>query len=143
MKHPLTKLLAITLAVTLFPVSQLQARLDQDRPDKNRHKGSPDAEMRVAHMSRALDLSDEQSVLLLELFQAVDEERQALREQAMLQVKPQICELLLTTHSEVNKILDEEQLLKLEEMKADRGSRSGRGPGRGMHDLDCSEFEQD
>lgn len=137
MKYPINTLLAITLAVALFPASQLQAR-----PDRARHHGSPDAEMRVAHMSRALELSDEQSVLLLELFQAVDEERQALREQAMLQVKPQICELLLTTESEVNKILDEEQLLKLEDMKADRGSRSDRGPGRGMHNLDCSEFEQ-
>ena len=43
----------------------------------------------------------------------------------------------------LNMILDDEQLLKLEEMKADRESGGGRGPGRGMHDLDCSEFEQD
>lgn len=136
MNHPITTVLAITLALALFPAGQLQAQ-----PDKARHHGPPDAEMRVAHMSRALELSDEQSARLLVVFQAVDEERQALHEQVMLQMKPQICELQLATRAEVNEILDAEQLARLEDMKARRESNNNRRGWRGMHDLDCSAFE--
>ena len=136
MKYPITTLLTITLMVTLFAASQLKAG-----PDRGRHHSRPDAEMRVAHMSSALGLSDEQSAQLLELFQAVDEERRALHEQTMERMKPQFCELQLATHAELERILDEEQLAQLEEMKASRESDSDRRRSRGMHDLDCSEFE--
>ena len=131
MKYPITTLLATTLAFTLFAAGQLQAR----------HHGPPDAEMRVAHMSIALELSDEQSAQLLELFQAVDEERRAMHEQTMELMKPQICELQLATRAELKVILDEEQLAQLEEMKASRESDNDRRKWRGMHDLDCSAFD--
>jgi len=136
MKFPITTLLTTTLAVTLFAAGQLQAR-----PDMARHHGRPDAEMRVAHMSSALGLSDEQSAQLLELFQAVDEERRALHAQTMEQMKPQICELQLTTRTAVGEILDDEQQAQLEEMKASHESDKGHHRSRGMHDLDCSSFE--
>ena len=136
MKYPITTLLATTLAFTLFAAGQLQAR-----PDMARHHGRPDAEMRVAHMSSALGLSDEQSAQLLELFQSVDEERRALHAQTMEQMKPQICELQLATRAKLEVILDEEQLAQLEEMKASRESDNDRRKWRGMHDLDCSAFE--
>ncbi len=133
MKYPIATLLTITLAVTLFAASQLQAGSDRDR----RH-GPPDAEMRVAHMSRALELSDEQSAQLLDLFQAVDEERRAMHEQTMELMKPQICELKLATQTELEGILDEVQLAEMEEMKAMRESDNDHRRWRGMHDLDCS-----
>jgi hypothetical protein len=125
--------LVITLAATLFPVSQLLAQLDQSR-----HRGPPSAEMRLAHMSRALELSDEQSVRLLEVFQAVEEERQALHEQALQEMKPQICELQLATREEIGEILDDEQLVRLDEMKAGHKPGNRHGGWRGMLDLDCS-----
>ena len=136
MKYPITTLLTTTLVVTLFATGQLQAR-----PDMARHHGRPDAEMRVAHMSSALGLSDEQSAQLLELFQSVDEERRAMHEQAMELMKPQICELQLATRAKLEVILDEEQLAQLEEMKASHESDKGHHRSRGMHDLDCSAFE--
>lgn len=133
MIHSCSKSLFVFLAIALWPVSSLQAQ-----PDKARHHGPPDAEMRIAHLTRALDLSDEQSAELLEVFQAVDEERQALRQQAMQQMKPKICELQLATEAEINRILDDEQLAGLEEIKADKKSQHSRGGWRGTHDLDCS-----
>ena len=136
MKHPITPLLTTILAVTVFAAGQLQAR-----PDMARHHGRPDAEMRVAHMSSALGLSDQQSAQLLELFQDVDEERRAMHEQTMELMKPQICELQLETWTAVNKILDDDQQFQLEEMKASRESDKGHHRSRGMHDLDCSAFE--
>ena len=137
MNQASTLLLTITLALALFPLSQLQAG-----SDRGRNHGPPDAEMRVARMSRFLELSDEQSARLLELFQAVDEERQALHEQAMLQLKPQICEIQASTRAGVSEILDEEQLAQMDEMMALHESKGRKGrKGRGMQDLDCSEFE--
>jgi hypothetical protein len=136
MKQPINTFLAFALAVALLPVSQLQAQ-----PDERRHRGQPGAEMRVAHLTRALNLSDQQSADLLEVFQAVDEERKALRQQAAQQIKPQICELQQATKDEISRILDEEQLAKLEEIKSGREQkREGRG-GRGMRDVDCSDVE--
>jgi len=136
MNQTMTTLLATTLALALFPASQLQAQ-----PDQARHHGPPDAEMRVSHMSRALELSEEQSARLLEVFQAVDEERQALHEQVMLQMKPQLCERQLATRAEVQEILDAEQLAILEDKKARRESNNNRKNWRGMRDLDCSAYE--
>ena len=94
--------------------------------------------MRVAHLSRVLGLSDDQSISLLEVFQAVDEERRAMHEQTMELMKPQICELKLATQAELEGILDEVQLAELEEMKAMRESDNDHRRWRGMHDLDCS-----
>ena len=133
MKYPITTLLTITLVVTLFAASQLQAG-----SDRGRHRGPPDAEMRVAHMSSVLDLSDEQSASLLQLFQAVDEERRAVHEQTMELMKPQICEIQLATRAELEGILDEVQLAQLEDMMAGRKSDNDHRRSRGMHDLDCS-----
>lgn len=133
MKHYKITLIAITLATTLLPVSQLQAQ-----PDASRHHGPPSAETRLAHMSRVLELSDEQSARLLEVFQVVDEERQALHEQALQQMKPQMCELQLATRAEIGEILDQEQLAKLDDMKARHKPDNGHRGWRGMHDLDCS-----
>lgn len=134
MNHPTPSLLAITLVLSI--TSQLQAQ-----PDQARHQGPPDAETRVAHLTGALELSDQQSARLLEVFQAVDEERQALREQAMLQMKPQICELQLATREEIHQILNEEQLAKLETIMAKRKSDGAHRQWRGAHDLDCSAYE--
>ena len=138
MTHLFSKLLFVFLAVVLLPAANLQAQ-----PDQARRHGPPDAEMRVAHLTRALDLSDEQSARLLEVFQAVDEERQALRQQAMMQMKPQICELQLATRAEIGSILDAEQMARLEEIKAGKKPARARGGWRGEHELDCSEFEGD
>lgn len=136
MKHPITALFALTLSFILIPAGPLQAQ-----PDRARHHGPPDAEMRVAHLTRALELSDQQAVRLLEVLQAVDEERQALRQQAMLEMKPQICELQLATEEEIQLILDQEQLAKMEEIMASHKSDSPHRQWRRVHDLDCSEFE--
>lgn len=134
MSHPFTTLLTTTLAIVLIPAASLQAQ-----PNKARHHGPPDAEMRVAHLTRALELSDQQSADLLEVFQAVDEERRALRQQALLQMKPQICELRQATEEEINTILDDEQLVKLEEIKANHERGRGRRDWHAINEMDCSD----
>ncbi len=136
MIHILNKPLFIFLAIALLPATSLQAQ-----PDQNRYQGRPDAEMRVARLSRALDLSDEQSLQLLEVFQAVDAERQALRRQARLQMKPQICALQLTTVAKISHILDEEQMTRLEDFRASQKLPRARGGQHRPQREDCSDFE--
>ena len=120
----------------LLPAAGLQAQ-----PDQNRYQGPPDAEMRVARLSRTLNLSDEQSLELLEVFQAVDAERQALRQQATLQMKPQICELQLTTLAKMNHILDEAQMARLEDFRASQKPPRAHGGQHRPQREDCSDFE--
>jgi hypothetical protein len=138
MKHKMTTFLATALALALVPAGQLQAQ-----PDKRKHHRSPGAEMRVAHLTRALELSDEQSAQLLEVFQAVDQERMALRQQVAQQMKPQFCELKQATEEEISRILDDDQLARLEEIKSERQTDRPRGGWREDHDLDCSDGAAD
>ena len=108
--------------------------------DRGAHHGPADAETRVAHMTRMLDLSDEQSAELLEIMQAVDRERMALHEQAYQELEPEICALQRNVAEEINKILTDDQLDLLEARKSEREQdRFGRS-WRGMQ-LDCSAYE--
>ncbi len=136
MIHILNKPLIIFLAVALLPAASLQAQ-----PDQGWRQGPPDAEMRVARLTRALELSDEQSLELLKVFQAIDAERQALRQQATLQMTPQICELQLETVAEINRILDEDQMARLEDFRAKQKPARAHGSQRRPQLEDCSNFE--
>jgi Spy/CpxP family protein refolding chaperone len=141
MKHLNSKRLVLVLLIALFPASVLQAQHNQSW-----QHGPPDAETRVAHLTSALDLSDEQSADLLAFFQTTDQERLALREQMIQEMAPQICALRADTEAELARILSPEQLALMEELKADRqqrgqGKRHNRNTGtdwQGMPDLDCS-----
>jgi hypothetical protein len=141
MNHTNSKRLVLTLLLALLPASLLQAQNNQAR-----QHGPPDAETRVAHLTTALDLSDEQSADLLVFFQTADQERLALREQMIQEMAPQICALRADTDAELARILNQEQLALMEELKANRkqrgqGKRQNRNTGmdwQGMPDLDCS-----
>lgn len=127
--------------VVLLLTGAAHAQTGHKRPDHFR--GPPDAEQRVAHLSRALDLSDEQSVRLLEVFQAADEEKAVLHEMAREQMKPQICALRLGVEAELREILTPQQLSELDEIKAGR-EPTGRGRRAAfVEDMDCSAYQQD
>jgi len=141
MKHSNSKRLVLALLIALLPASLLQAQSSQ-----NWHHGPPDAETRVARLTTALDLSDEQSAELLAFFQTMDQERLALREQMIQEMVPQICAHRADTEAELARILSQEQLALMEELKANRpqrgqGNRQNRNTRmdwQGMPDIDCS-----
>ncbi len=141
MKLSNSKRLVLTLMIALLPASALQAQSNQSL-----HHGPPDAETRVAHLTSALDLSDEQSAELLAFFQTMDQERLALREQMIQEMAPQICALRADTEAELARILSQEQLALMEELKANRQqrgqgkrhNRNTRMDWQGMPDIDCS-----
>jgi Spy/CpxP family protein refolding chaperone len=108
--------------------------------DRGAHHGPADAETRVAHMTRMLDLSDEQSAELLEVMQAVDRERMALHEQAYQDMEPEICALQLNVAAEIRTILSEDQMAILEARRNEREKDRLGKSWRGMP-LDCSAYE--
>lgn len=108
--------------------------------DQGGHHGPVDAETRVAHMTRFLDLTDEQSMALLEILQAVDQERMALHEEAFQQLEPEICALQKNVEEEIRNILNDDQVALLEEKKRERENDRFGKSWRGMH-LDCSAYE--
>lgn len=132
-------LIALAAALLLVTASAVARQDGPGRGDRGGHRGPPDAEMLVARMTEMLDLSDEQSAQLLVVMQEVDQERDALHERVMEQMRPEFCELQLRTDSEISSILTPEQLAQFEEKKADRAEK-GRGR-HGLGKLDCSEFE--
>jgi len=132
-------LIALAAALLLVTASAVARQDGPPRGDRGGHRGPPDAEMLVARMTEMLDLTDEQSAQLLVVMQEVDQERDALQEQVMAQMKPEFCELQLRTDAEISTILTPEQLALYEEKKA---ARAEKGRGRqGLGKLDCSEYE--
>ena len=139
-----TKTLFIITAATLLFASAAAAQNSQgDRGngvDRRAHHGAADAEARVAHMTQLLGLSDDQSAELLEILQAVDQERMALHEQAFQAVEPEICALQLHVAEEIRTILTEDQLAVIEARKREHENDRFGKSWRGMH-LDCSAYE--
>jgi Spy/CpxP family protein refolding chaperone len=135
------------MATTLLMASGVAAQNGQgnggDRAngfDRGAHHGPADAETRVAHMTRLLDLNDDQSAELLEIMQAVDRERMALHEQAFQELEPEICALQRNVEAEIRNILTDDQLDLLEAKKSEREKDRFGKSWRGMQ-LDCSAYE--
>jgi len=141
MKYLSSKIWVLALLIALLPASLLQAQNSQTW-----RNGPPDAETRVARLTTALEHSDEQSADLLEFFQDLDQERMALREQMIQEMAPQICAHRADTEAELARILNQDQLALMEELKANRQQRSQRirqnrntlRDWQGMPDIDCS-----
>jgi hypothetical protein len=133
------KSLLIISAISMFLTGAAVAQ--HDGGNRGKHHGPRDAETRVAHMTRVLELSDEQSAELLEVLQAVDEEREALHQKALQQMEPEICALQLGVKTEMERILSDDQLAALETRK-NQHEQGGDGKGwRNMHHRDCSSYE--
>ena len=108
------------------------------RPEGQWHHGPPGAAQKLAHLERALGLSDEQSRQLLEILQGAEAEREALHAQMMEQYQPDICALRLDTEAQIRTVLTAEQITAFEQLQEERertGPRSGR---RGARAPDCA-----
>ena len=142
MKTPSTRAVLAIATAFLLVAGSAMARQEGGRhgyPDG--HRGPPDAETRVARMTQALDLTDEQSARLLVVMQDLDSERRVLHDQVMEQMKPELCDLQSRPDSEIADILTPEHHVLAEELKAERPGKGSRRGRRGPEGLDCSEFE--
>ena len=117
----------------------MAALAQAERSDRYWHHGPPGAESQLAHLDRALELTDEQSLQLLEVLQVAEAERAALHERVMESLKPEICALKQNTEAEILTILTPEQAATFEQMHQERaGRKESRRAGRhGGPALDC------
>ena len=97
-------------------------------PGDNAQQGRGGPAERVAGMARRLDLTMEQQIELLEIFDSQAQERKQLHEQIFADYGDAICGLRATHREAVRGVLTEEQLERQGEMLARRERRGG-GPG--------------
>lgn len=113
--------------------------------DRDWQKGPPRVEERLARISWALGLSDEQSAEMLLILQDQERSRSALHEQTMAIMGAEICAQRLQTEEAMLSILDGEQkelfLQMKEERLAQRENRKHTRPGRDAPD--CASEEGD
>lgn len=108
--------------------------------DRDWQKGPPSVEEKLARVSAALDLSDEQALQMLEILQANEQQRTALREQTMALMGDEICAQRSAHEQAVLDILTAEQVEIYTEIKAQREERMlNRGKRRGGGGLECPE----
>lgn len=127
----------ITAVVSALMLTAGVVLAQSERFDRQWHQGPPGAAQKLAHLDRALDLSDEQALQLLDVLQAAEAEREALHAQAMDAFQPEICALRQTTEVEIRAILTADQIATLEQLQQERpGRREGRRDPPGLNCAD-------
>jgi Spy/CpxP family protein refolding chaperone len=104
-------------------------------------KGPPSIEVKLARVSEALDLSDEQTVDMLLVLQEQERKRDALQDQTMVLLGPEICAHRSEAEEAMTAILTPEQIetfMQIRQERQDKARQRNRG-GRGA--LDCSSYE--
>ena len=134
-KRPL--LMAAFALAALLPAAAALAQAE--RTEHFWHHGPPGAERQLAHLDRALELTDEQSLQLLEVLQVAEAERAALHERIMESLHPDLCALKQSTEEEILAILTPEQAETFQQLHEERANRhEERHAGRhGRPALDC------
>ena len=138
------KLRIIPVAMALSGILAAGAVIAGGHPESDRkgHSGPPSAERQVARLEHALDLSDQQSAELLTILQAAEEERQAMHQRVMEQLRPEVCAQMQATHEEILDVLTPEQAEEFDQMMAERKDRfHDRSHRGGMPDFNCDELE--
>lgn len=109
------------------------------------HKGPPSVEEKLARLSDALDLSDQQSADMLAVLQELENQKIALRQRTMEIMGAEICAQRARGEEAILAILDAEQAELFLQMQLERQIRaSSRTRSRQDHDApDCSGYPGD
>ena len=137
MKTRLAKTVSILAVVSLLAAGSAFA--EKQYGGRDWQKGPPSVEERLARISAALDLRDEQSLEMLAILQEQEEKKAALHEQTMELMGPEICAQQAETEAAILDILNAEQTelwLQHREVRQNKSRRKNRGGHAG---LDCSD----
>ena len=141
MKTRLLTSVTILAIASLLQSANVLAQRYQGNDDSM--SAPPSAAEKLARISEALDLSDDQAVQLLVVLQEKKEQGQVLHEEIMLLMGPQICALKSDTEKAILSILTPDQAELFLLHKEGRSSKANQGPkGRNMGSLDCSQYEE-
>ncbi len=137
MKHK--TYLLYTLALALLSPLLLAESFDHGAPGTDAHRGPASPEQGVLRMSEVIDMTSEQIVQLLEVFEATEADVGAIRDRTREQLMPEICVILSDARDQVAAILDENQLQELETFKSERMAMARKHPRRRHPEQDCAE----
>ena len=136
---------AITVLAMASLLSAGSAFADNQQRDRDWQKGPPSVEQKLARISDALDLSDEQSAQMLRILQQQEQAKRARHDEIMALMGPEICAQRAEAEDAILSILDEEQTalyLEIRQQRQERGDKHRR-QGRAGDPLDCNAFEGD
>lgn len=132
--------LCLLSAGTAFAQNQNGGPQGGRNGDHDWQKGPPSVEEKLARISNALGLDDEQSLQMLELLQNQEQQRAALYEQTMALMGEEICAQRSAHEQAVLDILTTEQAEQFVAIKQSRNERrQARENRRGGGGLDCPE----
>ncbi len=137
MNTRLTKTASILAVVSLLAAGSAFA--EKQHGGRDWQKGPPSVEERLARISAALDLSDEQSLEMLAILQEQEENKAALHEQMMEMMGPEICAQKAQTEEDILGILTAEQTELYLQIREDRQGQSRKKGRGGNAELDCSD----
>jgi Spy/CpxP family protein refolding chaperone len=137
MNTRLSKTISVLAVASLLTAGSVVAQNHKD--DNDWQKRPPSTEEKLARISTALGLSDEQSVQMLVVLQQQTENRAALHEQKMELLGPEICAQRAETEDAILAILTAEQtelFLQIKEDRQNHPDRKGHASKR-PGELDC------
>ena len=110
--------------------------------------GPPSAEEKVARMTEALGLDDEQRLEMYEVLLENEANRKRLHEEAQALLGPEICAAIAESEAAILDVLDEEQQALFLEHKQQRQEQMSQraeargGRGHRMGPPDCSQYDE-
>ena len=139
MNTRLSKTIMILAVVSLLTAGSALAQ--RQNGDRDWQKGPPSVEEKLARISAALGLDDQQSVDMLVVLQEQEQYKAALHEQTMALMGPEICAQKAASEAAVLAILTAEQTELYLQIKEERKAQAEhKGHGRkGRSGLDCSD----
>jgi len=136
----------LTPLVTILAIGSLLmaggAIAQNQKGERDWLNGPPSVEEKLARISEALDLSDEQSLEMLAVLQQQENDRQAMHDQTMELMGEEICAQRAQTETSILAILDDDQAELFLQMKEERKAHAGerKRSRKGREPLDCSEY---
>jgi len=119
-----THLLRIPTLLTLAALLMTASAFARPPGDEGHWRmGPPGAEQRLARLSQELQLTPDQSLQMLEILQASEDEQDAIRERVMNRIGPEICASMDQTREQIRAILTSEQVAEFDQLTAERRTR--------------------
>ena len=138
MNHHFSKFIATLAIISLLAAGSALAQNKQGG-QRDWQKGPPSVEEKLARISAALDLDEQQAREMLVVLQNHEADRVALHERTMEIMGPEICAQKLDHEQAVLDILTPEQteiFLEMNEQRRTKADRK-RGGDNGRQKLDC------
>jgi len=144
MKTSLKPIVSILAAASLLVAGNAFAQ-QQHKGGRDWHHGPPSVEEKLARISDALDLTDQQSTEMLAILQEQESNREVLHQRTMEIMGAEICAQKAQAEEAILAILDADQAELFLQLKEERQLRANHPAHsrKGLDGPDCSAYSGD